>query len=415
MNFLLLNQDWFAKELKELGHNVVTAGSESHLSVQLPPLTDIRSALQGELSGFNPDVVIWYDNGLPLYYFGLEELKAKTVFYTVDTHHHLRVHRFLAHLFDLTLIAHKDYISDVKEYGISPIWFPLWASRIPKISNFRSRGAAFVGTLNPDLNPERVAFFKELKELVDIDVLEGNWWEIFSDSKIVINQTVKKDLNFRVFEAMSSGALLLTEKIENGLFELFKEGEHLVTYKKGDAKEAAEKIRYYLSNEAERERIAKNGMEEVRLFHSPLVRAKNLVELVTKTEKRASAPLRGFANVIARTCLLRRIEDGKFFQGILEDAKAIACNLTDNLDEECFIEIFYLGFASSEPDYKFLRRFLDRYPNSMVITCAVVYLLRKMGETKEAEDLARKSFSAPVETAFNNVDILVRSIKNIFF
>jgi len=414
VNFLLLNQDWFANELKALGHNVVTAGNDPHLSVQLPPLTNIREALQRELVGFNPDVVIWYDNSSPLYYFGLDELKAKTVFYTVDTHHHLRVHRFLAHLFDLTLIAHKDYTLGIEEYGISPVWFPLWASRIPKISDSRTKGAVFVGTLNPDLNPERVTFFEELKKLAEVEVLQANWWEVFSDSKIVINQTVKKDLNFRVFEAMSTGALLLTEKIENGLFELFKEGEHLVTYEKGDAKEAAEKIRYYLSNESERQRIAKLGMEEVRLFHSPLVRAKTLLELVTKAEKRSGSPLRSFANVIARTCLLRKIESGELFQALLGDTKALANNLAEPLDEECFIEIFYLGFASSEPDFNFLRQFLDRYPNSMVLTCAVIYLLKEEGKIEEAKELAKRSFAISVEDAFSNVDALVKSIKEAF-
>lgn len=412
MNFLLLNQDWFADELKSLGHNVVTAGNDPHLSVQLPPLTNIRNALEGELAGFNPDVVIWYDNSSPLYYFGLEELKAKTIFYTVDTHHHLRVHRFLAHLFDLTLIAHKDYIPGMEEYGISPVWFPLWASRIPKISNQRTKGAVFVGTLNPDLNPERVTFFEELKKLAEVEVLQANWWEVFSDSKIVINQTVKKDLNFRVFEAMSSGALLLTEKIENGLFELFKEGEHLVTYEKGNAKEAAEKIRYYLSNESERQRIAKLGMEEVRLFHSPLVRAKTLLELAVKTEKKASSRLRGFANVITRTCLLRKIENGELFNALLRDTKELANSLAEPLDEECFIEIFYLAFV--EPDFEFLRQFLDRYPNSMVLTCAVIYMLKEAGKIEEAKDLAKRSFAISVEDAFANVNALVSSIKEAF-
>lgn len=412
MNFLLLNQDWFAKELKELGHNVITAGNDPHLSVHLPPLSNINAALKGELAGFNPDVVVWFDNSSPLYYLGLDELEAKTVFYTVDTHHHLRVHRFIAHLFDLTLIAQKDYSAGIEEYGIKPTWFPLWASRIPQFAS-PNKETVFVGTLNPDLNPERVAFFEALKAKVSVDVLQGNWWEIFPYSKIVINQTVKKDLNFRVFEAMSSGALLLTERTDNGLLELFKENVHLVCYEKGNVEEASAKIRYYIENESERAKIAKAGSEEVRLFHSPLVRANTLLSLVNKIEKNQSAKLRSFANVILRTCLLRRMNPGELFDALLKDTKALALSLSDPLDEECFIEIFYLGFAKGS-DLEFLSQCLFRYPESMVLTSAVIHVLKESGEVDKATELARKSFAIPMEDALANVEALVKSIKDAF-
>ena len=44
---------------------------------------------------------------------------------------------------------------------------------------------------------------------------------IYSESKIVLNASINGDLNMRVFEALTSGALLVTDRIENGLDTLF--------------------------------------------------------------------------------------------------------------------------------------------------------------------------------------------------
>lgn len=97
----------------------------------------------------------------------------------------------------------------------------------------------------PDLNPERGAFFDELRTKVPVHVTQGQYWTIFPQSEIVINQTVKRDVNFRVFEAMMCGTLPVDGRIENGC-ELFRDGEHLVTYEKNNTSDAADKIRYYL-------------------------------------------------------------------------------------------------------------------------------------------------------------------------
>src|SRR5207302_1696841 len=77
--------------------------------------------------------------------------------------------------------------------------------------------------------------------------------EIYSRAKIVINLPLADDLNFRVFEALSCGALLLTRRIANGQELLFKEDVHYVAF--GDEAELFAKVEYYLSHEAERARI----------------------------------------------------------------------------------------------------------------------------------------------------------------
>jgi hypothetical protein len=70
----------------------------------------------------------------------------------------------------------------------------------------------------------------------------------------------------RVFEAMAAGALLVTDRIQNGLADLFVEGEHYVGY--SSVHEALEQIASYLSNISERDRIAQAGQALVLARHT---------------------------------------------------------------------------------------------------------------------------------------------------
>ena len=48
---------------------------------------------------------------------------------------------------------------------------------------------------------------------------------IYSASRIVFNRSIKDDVNMRVFEALASGSLLLTNDLAaNGQAELFRDG-----------------------------------------------------------------------------------------------------------------------------------------------------------------------------------------------
>ena len=101
----------------------------------------------------------------------------------------------------------------------------------------------------------------------------------FSMSKIILNVSITDDINMRVFEAMASGSMLLTNYVPT-LGEIFEDGKHLVMYKTLD--ELAEKGKYYLKHEEEREKIAKAGMEEVLKNHKYSNRIDNILEVVNR-------------------------------------------------------------------------------------------------------------------------------------
>jgi len=103
--------------------------------------------------------------------------------------------------------------------------------------------------------------------------------EIYSASKIGFNSSIKNDINMRIFEIMSCGCFLMTNRIKNnGFNELFKDREHLVVYK--NDKELIELIDYYLKNETERERIAMQGYEWVVQNHTYFHRVQTIFNYI---------------------------------------------------------------------------------------------------------------------------------------
>ena len=103
---------------------------------------------------------------------------------------------------------------------------------------------------------------------------------LMNQSKIIFNTCDGKEINMRVFEALGTGRLLVTERVEY-LDELFTDKEHLVTY--SDDFDLIEKLEYYLNNSVERENIAKSGYLEVRKKHTYQNRAKFIIDKIVQS------------------------------------------------------------------------------------------------------------------------------------
>jgi len=103
--------------------------------------------------------------------------------------------------------------------------------------------------------------------------------EIYSASKIGFNSSIRNDINMRIFEVMSCGCFLLTNYIkDNGLGELFRDKEHLVTYR--DDREMIELADYYLRKDKEREKIALTGYKLVTGRHTFYNRVQQMLNYI---------------------------------------------------------------------------------------------------------------------------------------
>ena len=417
MNILMLNQDWFVPEFRAAGHRVVTCGISKHLDIVLEfPLLHIDSVIAEGFAGQRPDVIVVHDNSAPIVVTGLDETPIPTFFYSVDVQHHVDLHRFLALLFDKTFVAQPDYVPQFHQFGQNPEWMPLWAPQYVEPDPDKRYGAVFIGTLDSTLNPGRVRFFNELRQKTSIHCQQGGYIDFFPRAKIVVNQTVKGDLNFRTFEAMMSGACLLTERRGNGLFELFQEGVHLVSYEPGNADDAAAKIEMLLADRARCRKIAACGRAEILAKHTSAHRAQQVLKAITGLKKRHE-PMRFFSSMVNFSTLgvrLEKIDPGLAGSAYVHALKAgeEALSRGEPLHEEaaCFIVIAvarYEARLNSGAANEFLRRCSQRYPANATIKLAQIRASLNQGDRSEAERLARELTPADPAITFSKSEEFV--------
>ncbi|MCI5065293.1 glycosyltransferase [bacterium] len=402
MFILLLNQCWFAEELRAKGHEVVSVGFQKGLDVTLSmPFQHIDSIVTEHLGGRVPDVIVVLDESSPIHLVGLSESRIPLLFFSVDAHHHYQLHGDIAKAMDWTLVAQKNLISPINERGgVEAEWMPLWASRYVEPQEEKEFGAVFVGSLNRELNPDRVQFFEALQARIDLLCKTGSWWDIFPRSEIVINQTVKRDLNFRVFEAMMSGALLITERTSNGLLSLFTDGEHLVTYEKGDVEEAAEKISYYLQHKEEARRIAAAGRERILQEHLPVHRANRIEELCRSLRQRPEKPQKHvgwLSNYNALSTRLNNIDlqlakHANVFA--MQSAERVVLNKEPLNEDMTFLLVYaccsFDRFHQTSSGRELLQQALCQYPNSALIRLAIIRSFLNDGQVNKARRLAEE-------------------------
>ncbi len=105
---------------------------------------------------------------------------------------------------------------------------------------------------------------------------------LYNRSKIVVNVTEwganagasRSGMTMRLFEVPATGSFLLTDdSIETSL--AVKPGQHAGTF--ADIEDFSKKLRFYLDNAAERQRVAAQGMQYVRATHTYDQRVDSLV------------------------------------------------------------------------------------------------------------------------------------------
>jgi len=296
---------------------------------------------------------------------------------------------------------------------------PLWAPKYYEPAPQKKYGAVFVGTLDPDLNPARVEFFEKLSARTEVLIMQGSYPDIFPHSEIVINQTVKGDLNFRIFESMMCGALLLTERSGNGLLELFEDGKHLITYQKNNVEEAAEKIEYYLAHPEEARRIAAAGREEILARHCSRHRAERIEEILTTIYKKSTSGKRypWMMNFWALSRRLATLDIALSKKALLIALRVAELGLKQKepINQE---EAITLVHACARYDWimhcdggeVLLRKMIDQYPEQSIFCLAVIRAHLNRGEIKQAEMLASALIEQPVAVTFQAAEKVMESV-----
>ncbi len=201
-----------------------------------------------------------------------------SVFWSSDTHLGYEWRLEKARRTDHNFVCQKRAQEDFRRDGIDSIWMPHAVEPLayPFIASIKKYDVCFIGHINSQNRIDALdRLFGEFPEFFFGQKLFEEAAEIFCQSKIVFNISIKDDINMRCFEALSTRSFLLTNWVPT-LGELFEDGKHLVTYKTMD--EAIEKAKYYLAHDSEREAIAEAGFKEVREKHTFVHRARQVLD-----------------------------------------------------------------------------------------------------------------------------------------
>ncbi|MGE0039823.1 MAG: glycosyltransferase [Vicinamibacterales bacterium] len=279
-----LREAWNLQNMKEAIHpHDIHTGNE----------TDLLPIVEKLSRTWTPDLFLWVESVYGHFPRGIRELGVPTACYLIDSHMNLSWHLEWARQFDHVFLAQREYIPQFQAAGVARVsWLPLGCDPAVHgpVPGPKRHDVGFVGSLTPH-HQRRQVLIGRLRERFDVHVERAFLREmaaVFSASRIVFNDAVRRDLNMRVFEALCSGSFLLTDRAEpSGLDELFIDREHLAIYEDDTIEDL---VAYYLAHEDEREAIAARGRAEVMAHHTYDHRVAHLLRSVL--EPRTPASLR---------------------------------------------------------------------------------------------------------------------------
>lgn len=251
--------------------------------------------LLGCIGDFEPDaIMIWWPDQDPIPN-GLEHAAIPTIAVVSDYNLTLPTQRGLFPFFDLVLCDHSalPVLGRLPFPRVEP-WCQYSFRPDVHLSSDAPRDLdiTFLGNLHPVVQRTRLPWLDRLRTLEDRyrvhigQACQGReYGELLARSRIVFNRSVRGEVNLRCFEATACGALLFCERENLEIRNYFREGDEVVLYGPDDFEQ---KLRYYLENEAARDKIAQAGQRRVQ-EHRLARLAAPLPDLISRLEPQRRA------------------------------------------------------------------------------------------------------------------------------
>jgi hypothetical protein len=246
-----------------------------------------------------PDLYLHVDSGGAWYFpRGLTELPCPTACYLIDVHVGPKVRLRQAMFFDCAFTAQRDFVPALRSTGHPQAhWLPLACDpEVHRRYDVPKRfDVGFVGATGGGYERRRMLLGR-LEQRYTLNDYRRSYTpaemaRVYSESRLVFNCSLRREVNMRVFEGPATGTLLLTDRIGNGLSELVVDREHVVMY---DDEQLLDLADAFLRDAAARERIAGQGYEHVRAHHTYDHRARTILDTIFATAggPQQCAPLR---------------------------------------------------------------------------------------------------------------------------
>jgi hypothetical protein len=211
----------------------------------------------------------------------ISESKKLKIFWSIDSHCILQQHQELCKLLkiDILLNSTESYIPMFEGLVNKSYWFP---NSYPDDLIFPKKldqtiDVGFCGNL---INRGHLINHLDKYNIKkDIFVIGDDMVNSINSYKIHFNCNISNDINYRTFETTGCGTFLLTNYTP-GLEKLFDIGKEIVVY--DSIENLDNKVKYYLDNPEERNKIAKAGHERAKKDHTYYERAKKLIDIINE-------------------------------------------------------------------------------------------------------------------------------------
>ncbi|PYT48606.1 MAG: hypothetical protein DMG44_14080 [Acidobacteria bacterium] len=224
-----------------------------------------------------PDCILHFDSDFPLLPQGLVESEIPNMRFDVDTYAYTRRRMRWASLFDHVSVCHPRYDETFRQGGHPGAFLLAHAVRrdfFEKPELQREFEIGWVGQVDGAIYGRRQKWLPKLAARFHMNDWKGSYSleevaEIYRRSCVVVNigrDDFPRDANMRVFEALASGALLITS-LPSELTDLgFKDGVHFAGYRAEN--EIPILVARYLKDEPARACIANAGREKCLEEHT---------------------------------------------------------------------------------------------------------------------------------------------------
>ncbi len=246
---------------------------------------------------FQPDMILQQESlGRRLFLNGLHKVDCIKIFWSVDTHMNMYWHEYYADIFDCVLTTQKKYVQALRnKCGAKVEWMPWMA--IPSGAAVIGAGVAphtrrehdltFVGRITSHRR-SRLWFVKFLNEHYKLN-LEDNlnfnqMMEVYRKTRIVPNEALFGEINFRLFEGAACGCAVVTPDVGGGLDELFEIGHEIEVY--SDVLELKEILDRLTKNPARSGALGMAAHVRVLRDHLPQSRASTICDIAKTISRR---------------------------------------------------------------------------------------------------------------------------------
>lgn len=289
MNILLVDMHkGIEQSLINLGHTVQAVRIGGGL-VSLPGLL--------KKTGFSPDLVVQMEFlGPKTYFLGLETLDCPTVFWALDSHLGLYWHKWYARLFDHVLTPHMTLFD-----SLPPALKPKHVSRFAwpgQARGFVPHGERrrFLGLCaRVDKNREIRAWLVGLLSGAGLALTDGlsfaEMMAFYDETRVVPNECIANEVNWRLMEGASAGALVVSPDVGEDQNALLQPGTEFMIYR--DGLELLDIITWAKIRPAQAEAVGFAAAQRIQAEHLPEHRAHALVQLADSLKAQAGGRLSG--------------------------------------------------------------------------------------------------------------------------